>query len=618
MEDSKNYIELIDKNTQHFLKNKYNVTFFDTLPDQKTEKFNDNPIIKRIDSMFQGKLLNNKKIIDYAPFDKYKNISDAEINNKHATFNTINMGNINKDNNHNIVYSIKKNEHLYKGTHSFITPEKEKKFLEKSDSLQPYWFGANLVGYLYSQRYNGGLNSYKLKNDTNLFIINDTRNEKTIINFVNNLNEKDLKIIGFSKYEIIESVRVSYGYDCNIGYQINFIKKYNKYPDFWMSRYVDKKLVHPEIMKYRNKRIYSAGKLDRTFGRFMCYFCSKNNYNGYCTLFNYTIFFTYGVLHDEIVICDQDENVERDINDPLDWYQWKHLIPINFDSEIFKNFIYNKNFYSYGFVNIFKNYYDNQLDNKRNSHILDIIRDTKPKFKFITLNVNSFMSPNNNDTFEIIINKIKNLLDIFNIDFCFLQEYCSNVSDEYIESIFTNYNILKSQKLDLKNSKYFGNILLTKDKLNKYQFNVLSEYKNVKRISLNFEINNKNAKDLIFCSTQLEIGDSYKERNQSFKSHENIIDTYNKNVNERILEINKIIDIKPDVILGNFNFTKDDPEYEHISNSYKDSIKEEYHTLPNNERVDYIFTNKSKNINCNSYVVSYPYSKNLPVIGLIY
>ena len=135
------------------------------------------------------------------------------------------------------------------------------------------------------------------------------------------------------------------------------------------------------------------------------------------------------------------------------------------------------------------------------------------------------MSPNNNDTFEIIINKIKNLLDIFNIDFCFLQEYCSNVSDEYIESIFTNYNILKSQKLDLKNSKYFGNILLTKDKLNKYQFNVLSEYKNVKRISLNFEINNKNAKDLIFCSTQLEIGDSYKERNQSFKSHE-IFDHY--------------------------------------------------------------------------------------------
>ena len=47
-------------------------------------------------------------------------------------------------------------------------------------------------------------------------------------------------------------------------------------------------------------------------------------------------------------------------------------------------------------------------------------------------------------------------------------------------------------------------------------------------------------------------------------------------------------------------------------------MKEEYPSLFNNERVDFIFNNKVKNIKCDSYVISYPYSDHLPVIGLIY
>ena len=46
-------------------------------------------------------------------------------------------------------------------------------------------------------------------------------------------------------------------------------------------------------------------------------------------------------------------------------------------------------------------------------------------------------------------------------------------------------------------------------------------------------------------------------------------------------------------------------------------MKEEYPTLFNCERVDFIF-NKNKKIKCDSYVVSYPYSDHLPVIGLLY
>jgi endonuclease/exonuclease/phosphatase family metal-dependent hydrolase len=70
--------------------------------------------------------------------------------------------------------------------------------------------------------------------------------------------------------------------------------------------------------------------------------------------------------------------------------------------------------------------------------------------------------------------------------------------------------------------------------------------------------------------------------------------------------------------MGDLNFSKEDPEFEHISGNYKDTVneKEEYATLFNNERVDFILA--KKNIKCESYIVSYPYSDHLPVLGLIY
>jgi endonuclease/exonuclease/phosphatase family metal-dependent hydrolase len=129
-------------------------------------------------------------------------------------------------------------------------------------------------------------------------------------------------------------------------------------------------------------------------------------------------------------------------------------------------------------------------------------------------------------------------------------------------------------------------------------------------------LDNKVVKDINFCGTHLEIGERYTERSGTFKQHQQIIDIYNNNANIRILELNKINNYKPDVIMGDFNFTKNDPEFEHISNAYNDTIKEEYPTLFNNERVDFILS--KKNIKCESFVVSYPYSDHLPVIGLLY
>jgi endonuclease/exonuclease/phosphatase family metal-dependent hydrolase len=609
MTDLSNKVEVLDKNTQEFLKDKYKVTFYDSLPEKVNRSMNDSPIIQRINRMYQGELLRelNVPLYNYDPFLKYEEKTGAH-------FNTLDIGKINTNN--YISLDVKKGEYIFKGTRDFITTELEEKFLKKTDSIQPYWFGSGLVGYMYSKTYKGGLNAYKFKNDSKLFVINDTRNEKTLINAVNNLTDSEVKTIGHSKRDILDSLRVKYGYDCNIGYQIKYIERYTGYPDLWMSRYIDKELYMPEVIKYRNKRVFGAGKLDRVCGRFMCLFCHKNNFIGYCSLYNYTVFYALGILGDEIVICDQTANIERDTNHKLDWYQWKKYIPVDFDNDVFTNYTFNPIFHSKKFLGVFKQYSENQLDNKRNNDILNIIKKSKPVYKFITLNLHGFVSSNLNDTFEIVVNKLNELLNKFNIDFCFLEEFQSYVNDDYIENIFVKYNILKSPNLGSKGGKYFGNVLLSKDKINKYNFIELSNNKNMKRMATIFQIDNKNVEHIKFCGTHLDIGDRYTERSGTFKSHQQIIDTFNSNSNKRILELNKIINNSPDILLGDLNFTKEDPEFEHLSRVYNDTMKEEYPTLFNNERVDFIFGKKS--IKCDSYVVSYPYSDHLPVLGLIY
>jgi len=611
MADLSDKIEFLDKKTQDFLINKYKVTFYDQLTHSMTEKLIDNPIIKRINKMYNNELLlkEYKPLYNYEPFKKFE-----EKDGVH--FNTINIGKImiEKD----VILSVKKGEYIFKGTRDYITPELEKEFLKKSDPIQPYWFGSDLVGYLYAKTYKGGLSAYKFKNDSKLFIISDIRNEKRLINFLHNLTEKEIEMIGHSKQDILDSLRVKYGYDCNIGYQIKYIERYTKYPDLWMSRFINKKLYLPDIIKYRNKRIFGAGKLDRTCGRFVCYFAKKNGYNGYCSLYNYSNFYANGILGDEVIIYDQKENIERDIDHELDWIQWKKFLDFDIKSNIFKNYVFNPIFHSKKFVGVFNQYYKNQTDNDRNKEILKIIKNKKSYCRFLTFNVHSFVSSNLNDTFEIVINKLKELLIQFDIDFCILEEYASYIDDDYFNLIFNNYNILKTPNLGNKFDKYFGNVILSKDKISIFKFQELSSNKGNKRMAIIFNIENENFKNISFCGTHLEIGERYTERSGTFKQHKQILDIYNSNVNKRILELNKIQNLKPDIIMGDFNFTKDDPEFEHINNLYNDTLKEEYPTLFNNERVDFIFKNKKSTFDCESFVISYPYSDHLPVLGILY
>jgi endonuclease/exonuclease/phosphatase family metal-dependent hydrolase len=162
-------------------------------------------------------------------------------------------------------------------------------------------------------------------------------------------------------------------------------------------------------------------------------------------------------------------------------------------------------------------------------------------------------------------------------------------------------------------------VILSKDMIKIHKMINLPNIKNkASRNAMLFSIENKNISNIKFVGTHLEIGDRYTERSGSFRDHKQIIDIYVKNVNIRLSQLKTIIKYRPNIIMGDMNFTTEDVEYKkmRIQFIYDDTIAEEYPTLFNCERVDFIFTNRK--IKCKSYVVSYPYSDHLPVIGLMY
>jgi len=119
MGDLSNKVEILNRNTQNFLKEKYNVTFYDTLPEKETLKLDNSPIIQRINKMYNGSLLkeSNKPLYNYEPFKKYEH-KDNEIH-----FSTINFGKIVKEK--HVTLNLKKGDSIYKGTRDFVTLESD-------------------------------------------------------------------------------------------------------------------------------------------------------------------------------------------------------------------------------------------------------------------------------------------------------------------------------------------------------------------------------------------------------------------------------------------------------------------------------------------------------------
>lgn len=100
--------------------------------------------------------------------------------------------------------------------------------------------------------------------------------------------------------------------------------------------------------------------------------------------------------------------------------------------------------------------------------------------------------------------------------------------------------------------------------------------------------------------------------------------TNNDVVNQKIMKINsqtrikqleKILEFSPDIIMGDFNFTSDDNEFEYLKNNGYISVDSSSTSTPYN-RVDFVFVKNNVHIG-KQYLLKCNYSDHLPLVQVL-
>jgi hypothetical protein len=474
-------------------------------------------------------------------------------------------------------YIFKKGNYIYKGTKYFYTPTEEKEFY---NSVPFGYYGDKYVGYYYSKRYSGGLQVYKLKKDLKLFNITNDKNMWIIINLIQAKFKKGkADKIFFDKItykEFYKAIKVKYGVGINKYYQAYNISKYTRFKDIWLY------LPEGDITTFTNNYdksytgwYYGAGNIDRVCANgIMLLF--KDQFDG---ITGKTGFFTpyNSMTGTEVIIWNQDDALQRRPNHKYDSMQFiKHLhfnpFDINFDIKLSSK---NPEF------KLINYYINNKLDQSQIESFKKIPTSDND-LRLFTLNVHNFRSINLNDQAKYILEQLLSLIENLQIDICFLQEY---YTDLQIDSTIYSY---------IKDPSHIGLVILYKKNLpikNIYSEKLYNEkYFDQRRWILSFDLHNKK-----FINTHLEIGKRFHDRSGSLYHANDLYDIINFNYKLRKKQLKQILSLKPDFIIGDFNFNYLDLEYKYLTDEegfYSCLVGA---TTPFGKQVDFIFAKKIYN-----------------------
>jgi endonuclease/exonuclease/phosphatase family metal-dependent hydrolase len=247
-------------------------------------------------------------------------------------------------------------------------------------------------------------------------------------------------------------------------------------------------------------------------------------------------------------------------------------------------------------------YLNHKIDWQYIDKISNITTDELTTLKVMSLNIHKFISINSNDQSNFILETILNICSRANIDICCMEEY---YNDFIIPHPIYDYII---------NVNHKGLVILYKKTLT---IQNVSSYKlpNDKRLdplrfALCFTINNKK-----IILTHLEIGLRLYNSRGHLLSDDYVHVTKKYNSELRIKQLDTIINLDPDFILGDFNFNKNDIEFRFMINNNYQTYETDY-TTPYGTQVDFIFAKKPNR--CSFFTkINFPYSDHLPIIGII-
>jgi len=518
-------------------------------------------------------------------------------------------------------FIFKKGQYIYKGTKYFYGMEQEQQFYDKI----PFgYYGDIYVAYFYARRYSGGLQVYKLKKDIKLFNITNDKNMFYILDLIKQHKDKSLSKSDNDIYfnnvtykEFYKAIKVKYGVGINKYFQAYNISRYTKFNEMW--------LYEPEgdITSYKNNTnksytgwYYGAGNIDRICAHGIMLLI-KDKFDGITGLTGFYTPFSSSTST-EVIIWNQNEVLERQQDNKYDSMKFiKKLdfdpFTINFDITMGQK---NKEF------KLIKFYLNNQILSKEK--IIKQLKKMPIGLKIMSLNIHNFRSINLDDTKEVILNKLLELLELYDIDICCLQEYYKNfIPANSINSVNNKYKIIHDAKHIGLVVFYKSNIILS----DIYSFRLPNEkFLDQDRFGLFFSINNltdstnsdSTNKIKKFCITHLEIGKRFYDRSGSLYYAEELLKIINFNYNIRIKQLNRLLDEDPDYIIGDFNFNNFDKEYEFLTNNTTNKIKyysglTDY-TTPHEKQVDFIFSKTKYDY---FQKINFPYSDHLPIMAIL-
>jgi hypothetical protein len=490
-------------------------------------------------------------------------------------------------------FYVKKGTNIYKGVKYFYSKKDELPFFE---TVKYGYYGDKYIALKYAKRYSGGLQVYKAKKDLKFFDVTNDDNIKYILSLIDeNSNEKFFRDVTYKYFA--HCVKMKYGININKYYQAYLICLYfNYYPEQWLSKMEDKDYL--PTTSVNGKRYtgwyFGHGFIDRICVEGIMHLI-KDKYDGATSYAGYYTPYM-GITQNEVIIWNQNENLERIEKDELDSMLFKKTLPFDVSKMAFneKMSSFNANFK----FNLF--YFNNYFNPKKKAFDIPKELNNKDHMKIISLNMHNFVSLNLKDNFENISKALLQMLKLYDVDFCFMEEYY--LPDKIIDS---NYNIIHDVS-------HLGLVVLYKKSL---------EVKNIYSIKLNnkkgfddrryalfFEHNNKK-----YALTHLEIGKRFIGRDNTIVLPEEFLNIAEFNSNIRIAQLQEVLKENPDIIIGDMNFNKYDKEFIFmLKNKYYTQFVDS--TSVHGTQVDFIFSKNPYNF---AKTIPYSFSDHLPIFAIL-
>ena len=510
------------------------------------------------------------------------------------------------------IRKIKKGTNIYKSFPGFITENMINEYI-KSDYEISFLSNKYLCYYISKINYHC-LVSFKLKEDLILLDYFDIHNLKIIYNLLPN--------------KLKYTFKNTFGFNVSLAEQIIYLL--NKWDNVWIT---------PHILKEKNT-LSSIGFCNSTkskinpISKFRYYLdlyifkniLAKHNIDGTIGTQVKSILEPTGVwLNEEIILkLSTFKKLKFDYDDSLCWVNWKLNFKIPKDGFALKTLD----------KTAFKMYLNNELPNNFNFNLIKFYLNNNFNFKkingkyIITFNVHNFTNLNFNISRKNNLKHFLNFIRLYknNINIGVFQEvqfYDDNEKNEIKRLIkILNFNIYITD-----GNSYNNIMIISKKKLNINIIDIIlndTEINNLyNSIDDKFDIEKKVLRDKKKC---IIINSEYGNI-ACVHLHIGFRKILSKNIDNinsklRIITLKKILKYNPDIIIGDFNFSKYNiinknlinQEYQYLLDSnYINNNKFDINTTPYNT-VDYIWIKKNNNlINKNNFIVKTNISDHLPV-----